>query len=117
MVSLFKVGDIVWAKESGYSMTFYHRPCRVLGYNNNEDMRVNIIDSGSTFTVNKSVFELVPEGGILDPGDKLIHKESKKMLIFTGYVDCDFIKCRDSLNDLKLIKIQEVERYREIFYV
>ena len=104
---MFKVGDIVWAKESGYSVTFYHRPCKVLGY----------IDSGSTFTVNESVFEIVPEGEILDVGDKLIHKESKKMLIFKAYVDCDFIKCRDSLNDLKLIKIQEVERYREIFYV
>lgn len=113
---MFKVGDIVWAKESGYSMTFYHRPCKVLGYND-EGIRVRIIDSGSAFTVNESVFELVPEGGILNPGDKLIHKESKEILVFTAYVDCDFIKCRDSLNDIKQFKIQEVERFREIFYV
>ena len=97
-------------------MTFYHRPCKVLGYIN-EGMRVSIIDSGSTFTVNESVFELVPEGGILNPGDKLIHKESKEMLVFTAYVDCDFIKCRNSYNDVKQFKIQEVERFREIFYV
>lgn len=30
MVLLFKVGDFVWAKTSGYSATFYHRPCKVL---------------------------------------------------------------------------------------
>lgn len=113
---MFKVGDIVWAKESGYSMNFYHRPCKVLSYNN-EGMRVRIIDSGRAFKVNESVFELVPEGGILDPGDKLIHKESKEMLVFTAYVDCDFIKCRDSFNEVKQFKIQEVERFREIFYV
>lgn len=113
---MFKVGDIVWAKESRYSMTFYHRPCKVLSYND-EGMRVRVIDSGSTFTVNESVFELVPEGGILDPGNKLIHKESKEMLVFTAYIGRDFINCRDSLNDIKQFKIQEVERFREIFYV
>lgn len=113
---MFNIGDIIWAKNSRYSMTFYHRPCKVLGYIN-EGMRVSIIDSGSTFTVNESVFELVPEGGILNPGDKLIHKESKEMLVFTAYVDCDFIKCRNSYNDVKQFKIQEVERFREIFYV
>lgn len=113
---MFKVGDIVWAKQSEYSMTFYHRPCKVLSCNDG-GIRVRIIDSGSTFTVRESVFELVPEGGILDPGDKLIHKESKEMLIFTAYVDCDFIKCRDSHNEVKQFKIQKVERFREIFYV
>lgn len=113
---MFKVGDIVWAKESEYSMTFYHRPCKVLSYSDG-GIRVRIIDSGSTFTVNESVFELVPEGGILNPGDKLIHKKSKEMLVFTAYVDCDFIKCRDSFNEVKQFKIQEVERFREIFYV
>lgn len=113
---MFKVGDIVWAKKSEYSMTFYHRPCKVLSYSDG-NIRVRIIDSGSTFIVRESVFELVPEGGILNPGDKLIHKESKEMLVFTAYVDCDFIKCRDSYNDVKQFKIQEVERFREIFYV
>ena len=113
---MFKVGDIVWAKESEYSMTFYHRPCKVLGYIN-EGMRVKILDSGNVFTVRESVFELVPEGGILVPGDKLIHKESKEMLVFKTYVDCDFITCRDSHNKVEQFKIQKVERFREIFYV
>ncbi len=113
---MFKVGDIIWAKHSEYAITFYHRPCKVLSYNDG-GIHVRVIDSGSTFTVRESVFELVPEGGILDPGDKLIHKKSKEMLVFTAYVDCDFIKCRNSHNEVKQFKIQEVERFREIFYV
>lgn len=113
---MFKVGDIIWAKHSEYAITFYHRPCKVLSYND-EGMCVSIIDSGRTFTVRESIFELVPEGGILNPGDKLIHKKSKEMLVFTAYVDCDFIKCRNSHNEVKQFKIQEVERFREIFYV
>ena len=113
---MFKVGDIIWAKQSEYAITLYHRPCKLFGYND-EGMCVIILDSGSTFTVRESIFELVPEGGILNPGDKLIHKKSKEMLVFTAYVDCDFIKCRDSHNEVKQFKIQEVERFREIFYV
>ena len=113
---MFKVDDIIWAKQSEYAITFYHRPCKVLGYIDG-CIHVRVIDSGSTFTVRESVFELVPEGGILNPGDKLIHKESKEMLVFTAYVDCDFIKCRNSHNEVKQFKIQEVERFREIFYV
>lgn len=116
MVSLFKVGDIIWAKKSSYSVTFYHRPCKVLEYTD-MGVRVQVLDSGSTFTVNESLFEIVSEGGILTPGDKLIHKESKEMLVFIAYLDCDFIKCRDSHNEVKQFQIQEVERYREIFYV
>ena len=113
---MFKIGDIVWAKKSGYSITFYHRPCKVLEYND-RGINVRVLDNGRAFTVDDSLFELVPEGGILKPGDKLIHKESKAMLIFTAYVDCDFIKCINSSNEVKQFKIQEVERVREIFYV
>lgn len=113
---MFKIGDIIWAKQSEYTITFYHRPCKVLGYIDG-GIHVRVIDSSSTFTVRESVFELVPEGGILNPGDKLIHKKSKEMLVFTAYADCDFIKCRNSHNEVKQFKIQEVERFREIFYV
>lgn len=113
---MFNIGDIVWAKRSGYSVTSYHRPCKVLAHNNT-GLHVKILDNGITFTVSESVFELVPEGGILDTGDKLIHKETKEILVFMRYYDCDYIKCRDSCNNVKQFKIQEVERFREIFYV
>ena len=113
---MFKVGDIIWAKKSGYSITFYHRPCKVLKYTD-MGVRVKVLDSGSTFTVSESLFELVPEGGILNQDDKLIHKESKEMLVFIAYLNCDFIRCRDSHDEVKQFQIQEVERYRELFYV
>lgn len=113
---MFKVGDIVWSKSHRYSVTFYHRPCKVLKCLGSE-IRVEVLDKGSTYVVDACKFELVPDGGILEPGDKLIHKDTKEKLIFEKYHYCDFIKCRDSYDDVKQFKIQEVERFREIFYV
>lgn len=116
MVSLFKVGDIVWSKTHYYSITCYHRPCKVLKCLGSE-MRVQVLDNGMTFVVDAHKFELVPEGGILEPGDKLIHKKTKEILIFKGYHDCDFIKCVNSNNKVEQYLIQEVERFRKLFYV
>lgn len=80
-------------------------------------MRVQVLDNGYYFIVDVLKFELVPEGGILEPGDKLIHSDTKEILIFTQYLDCECIKCRNSDNEAKQYKIQDVERYKEIFYV
>lgn len=80
-------------------------------------MRVQVLDNGYYFIVDVLKFELVPEGGILEPGDKLIHSDTKEILIFTQYHDCECIKCRNSNNEVKQYKIQDVERYKEIFYV
>lgn len=80
-------------------------------------MKVQVLDKGSTYVVDTYKFELVPEGGILEPGDKLIHSKTKEMLIFIQYLDCEFIKCRNSDNEVKHYKIQDVERCKEIFYV
>lgn len=116
MVLLFKDGDIVWSKVHKYSVTFYHRPCKVLKCLGSE-MRVQVLDNGSTFVVDAYKFELVPEGGILEPGDKLTHSETKEILIFTKYHECDYIKCRNLANEVKRYKIQDIERYWAIFYV
>lgn len=116
MVSLFKVGDIVWSKSHRYSVTFYHRPCRVLNISGSE-MRVQVLDNGCSFVVDVPKFELVPEGGILEPGDRLIHIDTKEILTFIKYNDCECIKCRNSDNEVKHYKIQDVEKYKEIFYV
>lgn len=106
----------MWSKVHVYSVTFYHRPCKVLKIVGSE-MRVQVLDNGSTFVVDTSKFELVPNGGILYPGDKLIHSETKEILIFTQYHDSDYIKCRNSDNEVKQYKIYDVERARRIFYV
>lgn len=113
---MFKVGDIVWPKVHKYSITFYHRPCKVLKYLGPK-MRVQVLDTGRTFEVDAYRFELVPEGGILEPGDKLIHSETKEKLIFIKYHKCDYIKCRNLANEVKQYKIQDIERYWAIFYV
>lgn len=113
---MFNVGDIVWSKIHNYSVTFYHRPCKVLKCLGSE-MRVRVLDNGSTFVVDASKFELVPDGGMLYPGDKLIHIKTREILIFEKYHECDFIKCRNSDNDIKDYKIQDVEMFRKIFYV
>ena len=116
MVSLFKVGDIVWSKSHRYSVTFYHRPCRVLKILGSE-MRVQVLDNGYSFVVDILKFELVPEGGILEPGDRLIHIDTKEILTFIKYHDCECIKCRNSDNEVRQYKIYDVERTRRIFYV
>ena len=113
---MFKVGDIVWSKVHKYSVTFYHRPCKVLKCLGSE-MRVQVLDNGRTFVVDAYKFELVPEGGILEQDDVLIHSRTKEKLIFICYHDCDYIKCKNSANEVKQYKIQDVERYWAIFYV
>lgn len=113
---MFKVGDIVWSKVHNYSFTFYHRPCKVLKCLGST-MRVQVLDTGSTFVVDAYKFELVPEGGILEPGDKLIHSTTKENLIFIKYHECDYIKCRNLANEVKQYKIKDIERYLAIFYV
>ena len=113
---MFNVGDIVWSKSHLYSVTFYHRPCKVLKCLGSE-MRVQVLDNGNTFVVDTNKFELVPEGGRLYPGDKLIHSKTREILIFEKYYECDFIKCINSDNKIKDYKIQDVERFRKLFYV
>lgn len=80
-------------------------------------MRVQVLDNGMTFVVDVYKFELVPEGRILESGDKLIHSKTKQILIFTKYRDYDYIECRNSDNKVEQYLIQDVERGREIFYV
>lgn len=73
-------------------------------------MRVQVLDNGYSFVVDVLKFEL-------EPGDKLIHSKTKEMLIFTKYHDSEYIKCRNSDNEVKQYKIQDVEKCKEIFYV
>lgn len=113
---MFKVGDIVWSNVHEYSITFYHRPCKVLTCLGS-DLRVQVLDNGKTHIVDKYKFELVPEGGILEPGDKLIHSKTKEILIFTQYHDFGNIECKNSDNKVRYYDIQDIERYRKIFYV
>lgn len=108
-ISMFRVGDIVWAKVNMYSVTFYHRPCKVLS-RECEGIRVEVLDNGSRFIVDKDMFELVPPGGILYPGDKLFHNKLREILTFKGYFDSGKIRCENSNNMVFQYDIREVQR-------
>lgn len=82
---MFKVGDIVWSKVHKYSITFYHRPCKVLKCLGSE-MRVQVLDTGRTFVVDAYKFELVPERGILEQGQEISVKGFKNRVIFKKYL-------------------------------
>ena len=77
---MFRVGDKVWAKTNIYSMTSYHRPCKVLSAWG-DIITVKVLDSSFTYEVKATNFELAPLGAILEIGDKLIHKDTKEKLI------------------------------------
>lgn len=109
MVLLFNVGDIVWSKSHRYSVTFYHRPCKVLKCLGSE-MRVQVLDTGSTFVIDAYKFELVPPGGILRPGDKLFHNKLREILTFKEYFDSGKIRCRNKDNLNYQYDIKDVRR-------
>ena len=44
---MFDVGDKVWSKTKRYSMTSYHRPCKVVRVGDFNRMIVEVIDTGN----------------------------------------------------------------------
>lgn len=113
---MFKVGDIVWAKVHRYPVTFYHRPCKVLSDYWDNTIKVQVLDNGSIFVVEKEKFELVPPGGILNPGDKLFHRELREILTFKEYFGSGKIRCINKDNFVYQYDIREVQRLGA-FYV
>lgn len=113
---MFKEGDIVWSTTDRYSVTFYHRPCKVV-YIDSNTFRVMTLDSKESFNVDINLFELVPPNGMLKPGDVLIHNKTGETLIFVCYYDSCYIKCKDLEGLVKIYKIQEIESIKDKFYV
>lgn len=107
---MIKTGDIVWAKVHRYSVTFYHRPCKVLSNYGDNTIKVQVLDKGSTFVVEKEKFELVPTGGILNPGDRLFHKNLREILTFKEYLDSGKIRCENSDTNVFQYDIRDVQR-------
>lgn len=113
---MYKVDDIVWAKISKYSITFYHRPCRVLevvGYY----LKVEVLDNGSIFTVEKDKFEIITHDKIINCGDKVYHKELKEYLTFISYIDSDIVKCKDLSGNLDKYNIKNICKVGYLFHV
>ena len=113
---MFKVGDIVWAKVSKYSVTFYHRPCRVLEVIGNY-IKVEVLNSDGRFTVEKDKFEVITHDKIINYGDKVYHKNLKKYLTFISYIDSDIVKCEDLFGNLYKYNIKHICKVGDLFYV
>lgn len=113
---MFKVGDIVWAKVSKYSITFYHRPCKVLEALGHY-IRVEVLDNGSRFTVEKDKFEVITHDKIINCGDKVYHKELKEYLTFISYIDSDIVKCKNLFGNLDKYNIKNICKVGDLFYV
>ena len=113
---MFKVGDIVWAKVSKYSITFYHRPCRVLEVVGNY-IKVEVLDNGGIFTVEKDKFEVITPDKIINYGDKVYHKELKEYLIFMNYIDSNSIKCKNLFGVVGTYNIKYIDKVGDLFYV
>ena len=111
-----KVDDIVWAKVSKYSVTFYHRPCRVLEVVGNY-IKVEVLHNSDIFTVEKDKFEVITHDKIINFDDKVYHKELKKYLIFISYIGSDIVKCKDLFGNLDKYNIKNICKVGDLFYV
>ena len=113
---MFKVGDIVWAKVSKYLVTFYHRPCKVLN-ELGQYMRVEVLDNGSRFTVEKDNFEVITHDKIINCGDLVYHKGLEEYLIFMNYNDSGSIKCKNLFGVVGTYNIKYICKVGDLFYV
>lgn len=94
---MFKVGDIVWAKESRYSMTFYHRPCLVKGYDRFGSLLLQAFDQSNlaVHDVKDIYFELVPSYKVLNYGQMIRIKGLDRLVKFKKYKNRGYIEVFD----------------------
>lgn len=80
---MFEVGDKVWSNTNRYSMTCYHRPCKVVSVNKLHLGRivVRIAKTGGGYEVDACEFELIPKGCIFEKGNLVIYKGLKLKFI------------------------------------
>ena len=116
MVSLFKVGDIVWAKTGGFSSTFYHRPCKVLEFLSNENMLVEVCDTCKSYEVSSRKFELADPKMCFKKGDKVLFLAEKELLLFHRYFLNGLVECKNYNGIIECYGIRDIIP-GEIFYV
>lgn len=94
---MFRVGDKVWAKTNRYSMTSYHRPCTVMGYDNSGDLLLQAFNQTNSLKhdVNEKIFELVPPNKILKTGQMIMVRDLDRQVKFNKYKNNDYIEVFD----------------------
>lgn len=83
----FKEGDIVWCTTKDYLVTCYHRPCRVMGYDNTGYLLLKAFDQTNSIEheVREELFELVPPYKILKEGIMIRIKGKDRLFKFKRY--------------------------------
>ena len=94
----FKKGDVVWCTDTTfYTITCYHRPCRVMGYNANGYLLLRAFNQSNSINhdVNEELFELVPKYKILTAGQMIKLKGLNRQVKFNKYKNNSYIEVID----------------------
>ena len=95
---MFKTGDIVWCTvREQYKITCYHRPCTVMGYDNNSDLLLQAFNQTNSLKhdVNEKIFELVPPHKILKTGKMIRIRDLDRQVKFNKYKNNGYIEVFD----------------------
>ena len=110
---MFEVGDKVWSKTKRYSMTSYHRPCKVVRIDGSSRMIVEVIDTGKYYPVETKEFEHITENDILYIGDILEYKGM--ILIFQSYQDYSTVLCNTLDESPIRVEIKDIRKIGGFF--
>lgn len=110
---MFEVGDKVWSKTKRYSMTSYHRPCKVVRVDSFNRMIVEVIDTGKYYSVETKEFESIIEDDILKFGDILSYKGER--VIFLKYQDYSTILCNTLDESPIRVEIKDIRKIGGFF--
>lgn len=94
----FKEGDVVWCTDHEfYRITCYHRPCRVMGYNENGYLLLRAFNQSNSINpdVNEELFELVPKYKILTAGQMIKLEDLNRRVKFNKYINDSYIEIID----------------------
>lgn len=110
---MFEVGDKVWSNTNRYSMSCYHRPCKVVRVDGFSRMIVEVIDTGKYYPVETKEFEHITEDGIFYIGDILEYKGM--ILIFQSYQDYSTVLCNTLDESPIRVEIKDIRKVGGFF--
>ena len=114
---MFKVGDIIWAKQSEYAITFYHRPCLVKGYDRFGNLLLQAFNQSNlaVHDVKDRYFELVPSYKVLNYGQMIRVNGLDRLVKFKKYKNRGYIEVVDG-DRLSEYYVDDIV-FREGFYI
>lgn len=104
---MFKKGDIVWCTSREYRVTSYHRPCRVIEYNDKGKLIIELLPKSDWYSLDSKLFELIPSCYILKEGQAISVKGIDYKVYFEEYLNLRYIRICDK-DGYKTIDISRV---------